>query len=181
VRLRAGSILAAIGAAFVLASCGGGTTTVIKQRTVTQGSSTQSTASTTASTTSSTASVPSEPPTQFVDEATFQSPTGNIGCSLIGGIARCDIVKRDWSPPPRPPSCPSEVDYGQGLEVGRSGPADLVCAGDTARDPSSPKLPYGTASQVGDFVCVSRSSGITCTNRLDGHGFFISIQSYRLF
>ncbi len=168
--------------AATLAGCGRSTTTVIKNRTVTEGTSTESTAAvTTSSTTTSTAPVPSEPPTSFVHEETFQSPTGNIGCSMIGGIARCDIGKRDWSPPPRPSSCPSITDYGQGLEVSRSGPARVVCAGDTARDPSAPRLQYGTASQVGDFICVSRTSGVTCTDRFDGHGFLISIQSYRLF
>ena len=49
----------------------------------------------------------------------FRSPSANIGCELVPGFARCDIAKRNWSPPPRPASCP--LDYGQGLEVGRSG------------------------------------------------------------
>ena len=49
------------------------------------------------------------------------------------------------------------------------------------RDPTAPELPYGTASQVEDFICVSRTQGVTCTNRVSGHGFFLSIQSYRLF
>jgi hypothetical protein len=113
--------------------------------------------------------------------AAFQSPTGNIGCTIGGGAARCDIVRRSWSPPPRPPDCPEMVDYGQGLEVGRAGSGRAVCAGDTARDPTSPKLSYGTAAQVGSFQCVSRSTAMTCTNRSSGHGFVISLQSYRLF
>ena len=123
----------------------------------------------------------SEPPTRFVHRPSFRSPTGNVGCILIGGLARCDIAKRDWSPPPHPASCPNQVDFGQGLEVGESGKGHFVCAGDTARDPSAARLPYGTASQVGSFICVSRPSGMTCTNRHNGHGFFISVQSYRAF
>jgi hypothetical protein len=100
---------------------------------------------------------------------------------IIGGSARCDIVHRSWSLPRRPSSCPPIVDFGQGLMVERSGKARFVCAGDTARDPSSPRLPYGSASEVEDFVCVSRPAGITCTDRLNGHGFFISVQRYLLF
>jgi hypothetical protein len=100
---------------------------------------------------------------------------------IVGALARCDIVHRSWSLPPRPADCPNIVDFGQGIEVGRSGAARFVCAGDTARDPSSRKLPYGSASQVEDFVCVSRPSGMTCTNRLNGHGFLLSVQRYRLF
>jgi hypothetical protein len=64
--------------------------------------------------------------------ATFKSPSGNIGCMIVAGTARCDIRHRNWSPPPRPASCPHVVDYSQGLTVGASGPGRLVRAGDTA-------------------------------------------------
>jgi hypothetical protein len=100
---------------------------------------------------------------------------------IIAGTARCDIRHRTWSPPPRPASCPNVVDYGQGVIVGRSGQGKLVCAGDTALDPSAQGLPYGTDSVVGRFRCQSRTAGVTCTNGDTGHGFFISIGSYRVF
>ena len=73
------------------------------------------------------------------------------------------------------------MDYGQGTIVEGTGPGRLVCAGDTAIIPGSPRLPYGTASEVEQFTCVSRPSGMTCTDRSNGHGFFISIQRYTLF
>ncbi len=119
----------------------------------------------------------------FIYQGAFDAsqPAASIGRMLTGGIARCHILQRDWSPPPRASSCPGFTDYGQGLEVGRSGPGRFVCAGDTARDPSAASLAYGTGSQVGDFVCVSRPAGMTCTNRFNGHGFFVSIQSYQVF
>ena len=132
-------------------------------------------------TTSATSPAPSEPPTRFVKEPDFLSPTGNIGCVIAGASARCDIADRTWSPAPRPSSCPPVVDYGQGTIVEGTGAGRLVCAGDTARLPGSPKLPYGTASEVEGFTCVSRPSGMTCTNRRSGHGFFISSQRYLLF
>jgi hypothetical protein len=120
--------------------------------------------------------------TQIVHESAFQTPSGNIGCSLIDGLARCDIEHRSWSPPARPSSCPDEVDFGQGLEVSAEDTAaQFVCAGDTARDPSSPKLAYGTGTQVGAFLCVSEEDGLSCRDTESGHGFFISIQSYRAF
>jgi hypothetical protein len=121
----------------------------------------------------------SEAPGEFVELESFQSPSGNIGCVVIEGAARCDAGKHSWAAP-RPADCPSEVDSGQGLEVGASGEAGVVCAGDTARDRSAPVLDYGTASDVGGTICVSRKAGITCTNS-DGHGFTISAESYRLF
>jgi hypothetical protein len=184
--------LLALGAvALASVGCGGGTTTNVVTRTVTETTpaeattrATTTTEATESPTTQSHAPAtagPSEPPAHFVRLPSFDSPSRNIGCMLIGGLARCDIVKRNWVPPPRPKACPHIVDYGQGLEVGRSGTAEFVCAGDTARDPTAEVLPYGTASQVGPFVCVSRTSGMTCTNRMNGHGFFISIQSYRRF
>jgi hypothetical protein len=96
----------------------------------------------------------------------------------VGGVARCDIKQRIWSPPPRPPSCPKEVDFGQGLDVSASGHGQLVCAGDTALDPSAAKLAYGQSTAVGGITCTSATTGMTCKNA-SGGGFFISIQSYR--
>jgi hypothetical protein len=182
------ALVCASGALLGALGCGGGSKTVVVHSTVTEGSATASepaTASTsttaTAAPASTTVPVPSEPPTSFVHREAFRSPSGNIGCMIIGGGARCDIGNRSWSPPGRPSNCPPEVEFGQGLILTGSGPGRFVCAGDTSRDPRSPVLPFGTASQVGAFICVSRSSGITCTHRFNGHGFFISVESYKLF
>ena len=72
----------------------------------------------------------------------FATPSRNIGCVLVDGTARCDIRARTWSPPPRPASCPPEVDFGQGIVVATAGRAMFVCAGDTALIPqrSDPRL-----------------------------------------
>jgi hypothetical protein len=121
-----------------------------------------------------------EAPTAVVHLQTFRSPSGNIGCAMFEGGARCDIRKREWSPPPHPASCSEEVDFGQGLTVSHDGKASFVCAGDTTLDPSATPLEYGEASELGGTICMSRSEGITCANHA-GHGFFISIQSYKIF
>jgi hypothetical protein len=121
-----------------------------------------------------------EEPTAVVHLQSFRSPSGNIGCVMFEGGARCDIRKREWSPPSRPASCPEQVDFGQGLSVDHTGEASFVCAGDTALDPSATELGYGEASELGGTQCISRSEGITCANH-SGHGFFISTQSYKLF
>jgi hypothetical protein len=94
--------------------------------------------------------------------------------------ARCDIRHRSWTPPARPKTCPSFTGYGQGLEVGKSGRGHVVCAGDTALA-QGPVLGYGRKRSVGRFTCTSRTSGMSCVNRVTGHGFTISKQSYRLF
>jgi hypothetical protein len=121
-----------------------------------------------------------EEPTRVVHLQSFRSPSGNIGCVLAEGGVRCDIRERQWSPPARPSSCPEQVDYGQGLSIAHAGKPEFVCAGDTTLDPSAAALPYGEVSELGGTQCFSRSGGMTCANHA-GHGFFISVQSYRLF
>jgi hypothetical protein len=172
---RATARLALLLAAPLLIGCGAATKTVTIEGPPTDVSTSSNNTTHTGVTASTTST------RRVVQIASFQSPSQNIGCAIIDGGARCDIVRRSWALPPRPASCPSEVDYGQGLIVERSTAGRLVCAGDTARDPSSPKLPYGSTAQMEDFECVSRISGMTCTDRRDGHGFFLSAQSYRLF
>ncbi|MFN8160786.1 MAG: DUF6636 domain-containing protein [Solirubrobacterales bacterium] len=165
-------------AGVAVAGCGSDTETVtstVTERTVTVQPTTETTTetSTSASTGTTGGSVTPGP-----SLSSFKSPSGNIGCYLIGGTARCDIRERSWSPPPRPANCP--LDWGQGLEVGSSG-SRVVCAGDTALDPSAPVLAYGRSTAKGSIECVSATEGVTCTDNANWHGFFISRQSYRLF
>jgi hypothetical protein len=175
--------------AALVTGCGGGSTTTI-ERTVTekvevpakgQGGSggQENTAATEAET--KVAEKEAAQPKRILHLRTFRTPSGNIGCAMYEGGARCDIRKRDWKPLPRPAACSKEVGYGQGLEVPAGGAQPrVVCAGDTALDPTVSSLAYGTASRVGGSECISRTDGITCVNRA-GHGFFISIQSYQVF
>jgi hypothetical protein len=181
--------LAAAGLALTVLGCGSSRTATVTVTTSatssTQAVATASPASTTAvpsSTTTSTSSTPTPtPPAPIVHVATFKSPSGNIGCMIIDGTARCDIRQRTWSPPPRPASCPNVVDFGQGLIVAGAGLGRLVCAGDTTLDPAAQVLPYGTDTVAGGFRCASATSGMTCTSTRTGHGFFIAIQGYRVF
>jgi hypothetical protein len=115
----------------------------------------------------------------------FRTPTGNIGCVFSAGIegdetptVRCDIRSRLRPEPRAPKSCP--LDYGDSIQVSRTGHAILVCHGDTAIDPRSRALQYGHIFRRDGLTCTSRFSGLTCANR-SGHGFFISRQSWRIF
>jgi hypothetical protein len=159
--------------AALVAGCGGGTVTTVIERTVTEKVEAPSGST-------KKATEQAESPRRTLHLQTFRTPSGNIGCEMFEGGARCDIRKREWRPAPRPAECPDEVGYGQGLEVPPSGEAAFVCAGDTALDPSAASLSYGTASRVGGSECISRADGVTCVNQA-GHGFFISIQSYQVF
>lgn len=166
--------------AALIAGCGGSTTTVVRTVVEKVPVKAEKTSTAAAQETAEKQAEEEEKPSRIVHLKTFRSPSGNIGCALYEGGARCDIRKRDWSPPPRPAQCPKETGYGQGVEVAHTGEAGFVCAGDTALDPSSSSLSYGTASEVGGSECISRKNGVTCVNRA-GHGFFLSIQSYQIF
>lgn len=110
----------------------------------------------------------------------FQSPSGNIGCVIGGGIARCDILEHSWPTPPKPDDC-IDGDYGNGVDIVGGHPGEYTCAGDTVFSPSAPVLGYGDKITKNRFTCTSKSSGMRCANRNSGHGFFISRQTVRLF
>ena len=110
----------------------------------------------------------------------FQSPSGNIGCVVGGGLARCDILEHSWTPPPKPADC-IDLDYGNGVEVIGGHPGEYTCAGDTVFSPSAPVLDYGDKITKNRFTCTSKTSGMRCSNRNSGHGFFISRDAVKLF
>jgi hypothetical protein len=112
----------------------------------------------------------------------FETPSRNIGCgwfSGLGGSLRCEIRSGLRPLPRRPGSC--ELDWGYGISIGRTGRADVLCAGDTVRRSGRvPILGYGRTWRRGGFVCVSRAIGLRCTN-VTGHGFFLSRERWRIF
>ena len=161
-------------AVLVLAACGSRSTDAQPARTP----------STTAQTASEPAARPDKltgpaPADQKVDELTgFISPTGNVACMIDADWARCDIIDRDWSPPPRPADC--EFDYGQGISLAPGESAQFVCAGDTAFG-TDEVLPYGDSITAGVLRCESADAGITCRDTKTGHGFSLARQAYQLF
>jgi hypothetical protein len=111
--------------------------------------------------------------------ASFATPGGNIGCAIASdGTVRCDIAERSWATPAKPNSC--NLDWAQGLEVGASGEAQFVCAGDSVLDPEGHFVPNGRDVIVGHVVCQVRIVGITCFEP-DGHGFSLSRTGYATF
>jgi hypothetical protein len=166
--------------ALLLAGCGGDEEkTVTQTRTVTAPASIPTTPATTPTTATTPAAGQPSPARNVVHIRAFRTPSSNIGCVIGGNQVRCDIQQRDWEPPPKPASC--DVDYGQGITVGASGPARFVCAGDTALNPTGPVVPYGTDTQVGSFLCASREDGVTCKNTSTDRGFFLARDRYELF
>jgi hypothetical protein len=109
----------------------------------------------------------------------FQTPSHNIGCLYSSSPAslRCDIRSGLKPPPSKPKGC--TVDWTGGYQVGPTGRAQKVCAGDTVLSPGARVVRYGTIWRGGAFTCRSSTSGLRCRNR-SGHGFFLSRRhSYR--
>lgn len=92
-----------------------------------------------------------------------------------GYFLRCDILSGLRPEPAR--LCEGDWTGVSMLETKRAG---AVCAGDTVYDRSAPVLGYGRAWVRNGFRCVSRRSGLTCTNRRS-NGFFLSRERWRVF
>lgn len=107
----------------------------------------------------------------------FVTPSGNIGCVILGGQARCDIRARIWQPPVRPANC--DLDWGHAIELTGRG-AQFVCAGDSAFV-TEEVLPYGADALASGYRCESRESGVTCRNTATGKGFSLSREAYAIF
>jgi hypothetical protein len=99
----------------------------------------------------------------------FKSPSGNIGCALSAKWgARCDIRAHAWKAPKKPDWC--DLDWGNGLEVGRRGNGHVVCAGDTVLG-GNRVLGYRKSLKRGRFKCTSYRNGVRCINVRNQHGF----------
>ena len=129
----------------------------------------------------SAASASGEPP-QSGSYKTFTTPDGNIICALVGGtakgvtvgVARCAADKANWSPPK---SCPAGGDFVfMTTTLGVKGSPSCV------DNKIAPKrvLAVGKKISLHGITCSSAKKGVTCI-KANGHGFFISRASYKLF
>ena len=114
--------------------------------------------------------------------AYFETPSRNIACgwySGSGGSLRCEIGSLLRPLPARPASC--DVDWGYGISMGRTGRAQVLCAGDTIRRTGNVRiLAYGSTWQRSGFRCTSSRTGLRCVNA-SGRGFFLSRERWRIF
>ena len=116
------------------------------------------------------------------DTVWFQTPSRNIQCaawSADGWQLGCDMLETTNTPPKRPRSC--DFDYGHAFGLTATGKGRYLCVGDFVGDPSQARtVKYGRSIRVGPFVCSSRESGLTCTNRR-AHGLALSKARQRVF
>jgi hypothetical protein len=111
----------------------------------------------------------------------FRLPSGNIGCiysdASVTGQAwlRCD-TRFGLKPVPRG-RC--EQDW-TGIGFPTASKPKPECAGDTAIDSHARVIPYGGKWSRGGYTCFSQRVGLRCARR-NGHGFFLSRTSWRVY
>ena len=116
----------------------------------------------------------------------FNSPTGNIKCYYnphglsqrgFSQLVRCGLDHADYAT--RLQGYCESGDW-HGFTLTPTGRPLLYCPGGAGGDRVGYRtLAYGSIRRLGQFVCTSRSTGVTCVNR-HGHGLFVSRQTYRL-
>jgi hypothetical protein len=126
----------------------------------------------------------------------FRSPSGNISClfvpsavtdngertpaTLLCKIAHADYAKQLQGRCMGPTG--AGVDW-HGFELTAARKGAIVCSGGAlypgADRPSYVTLPYGKTWRQKMFSCSSRVSGVNCSNP-NGHGFFLSRQTWRV-
>jgi hypothetical protein len=100
-------------------------------------------------------------PTPGHYDARFESPSGNIICSLSPESATCEILRKAYTPPvPKPSDC--MLDYGHRVTVDATGTVTFDCYGDSMSQVAEQVLPYGEFLMRGRMTCQSEPSGVTC-------------------
>ena len=111
----------------------------------------------------------------------FQSPSGNIGCSLGEfngkGTVVCEIGEHDYPPPPNsPPGC--QADYRYRFILNQGYPPNADCTPYPIITGAMPTLDYGHQQSVDGITCDSEPSGVTCRDATSGNYFHIERERY---
>jgi hypothetical protein len=123
-----------------------------------------------------TVTVTATPVTQQVTtDGPFQTPSGNIRCSMStystgGDTVRCEITDHTWEPD-EPVGC--QLNWGDRVVMDQGSMAEFGCYGQEMPAPTH-TLEYGQLQTHGTLGCVSKPTGVTCTDGVSGHYFFIS-------
>ncbi|MCV6594917.1 MAG: hypothetical protein OIF48_18345 [Silicimonas sp.] len=117
------------------------------------------------------------------DVNSFETPSGNIECSVGESLTSvdiiCTVIQRSGPPArPRPSSCGAT--WGHHFEMFGRGPVTMKCTPPPRNSNIQDKAPYGQTGDWGEIVCHSERTGLTCRNA-DGHGFFLSRRSQQVF
>lgn len=119
------------------------------------------------------------PASAYAGTDNFQSPSGNIYCTLSPSGASCDINEYTYTPPP-PPECGKHIAWGSRFTLTPGKPAVIECHGDTLRVPGEASLNYGQTISEGTITCASEQAGVKCTDSGSGHYFSVSRDAFKL-
>jgi hypothetical protein len=112
----------------------------------------------------------------------FQTPSGNILCSVVDGTATCRVIDHTYALPPRG-DC-AEPGWGNSvwLSQGKAPflPCDTEQPGEYHGMPARMTLDYGQTQSAGTMSCDSEQSGVTCADSSTGHFFTVSRDTLRL-
>ena len=103
-------------------------------------------------------------PADGASQRHFRTPSKRIACLMLTTSVRCDTFFLN------------DV----GFRLTAHGKGKRIHVTDTVALVHEPTLAYGRSAKLGPFTCTSQSVGLTCKNRA-GHGFFVSVQSQRVF
>ena len=124
----------------------------------------------------------------FADVEGFQTPTGNISCSVGQGEGLADIdctIYERAGPPATPRLARCNAAWGHRFLMQEHGVAKAECGPSIGSvphgpDPSTRTVKYGVTEKFGGIVCRSSASALECHNA-DGHGFSLSRQRQSIF
>jgi hypothetical protein len=117
----------------------------------------------------------------------MRTPTGNISCFVTPAphaTLHCSLKQANYALRLQTVNCgpPISVDWA-GFELPAGTKGRVACSGGVLYDPSTQKphyvtVPYGHTWHAGPFDCHSQFDGLNCSSH-NGHGFFISRQTWR--
>jgi hypothetical protein len=126
---------------------------------------------------------PPIPVVQHVSEdgGTFQSPSGNIRCTMYTSTeghsnAICRVAKHDWTAT-QPANC--HLDWGNRVDLEEGSPARFGCYGQEM-PAATYTLEYGQINTLGSISCASDTAGIMCIDKSSGHDFLVSRETVHL-
>ncbi|GHH40510.1 alpha/beta fold hydrolase [Lentzea cavernae] len=123
-------------------------------------------------------------PNEYLEYYAFKSPSGNFTCSIVFTEPSAGCHGKTSPLPPRPERCNPNISWGSGLFVDAKGRTDFICTGGLlygGMNGGEKVLPYGRSLTAGDFTCVSKETGISCTHKPTGRGFRIAAGSNEQF
>ena len=127
-------------------------------------------------------------PPVLADVSVFQTPSGNILCSVGTGEAPTDIdctIFERSGPPATPRLAGCNAAGGHRFWMRVHGVVKAECGRPSGSVPHGPErgisiVPYGDTEEFDGIVCHSLTTGLECRNA-DGHGFSLSRQRQSIF